>query len=134
LIARLPVSSFQFDSTTAGDDLSVENAYLLQIAPIIGGHRFSYTSPIVVYPGAAIVDPHDIWQQTHFGQTEASGTAAPESDADADGLSNLIERALGFDPTQAEDDSAASFLRIRGLRTPQYGHIDPSDASSRPHL
>ena len=107
---QFPVSSFQFDSTTAGDDLSVENAYLLQIAPIIGGHRFSYTSPIVVYPGAAIVDPHDIWQQTHFGQTEASGTAAPESDADADGLSNLIERALGFDPTQAEDDSAATML------------------------
>ncbi len=103
-------SSFQFDSTTAGDDLSVENAYLLQIAPIIGGHQFSYTSPIIVYPGAAIVDPHDIWLQTHFGQTEASGTAAPESDADADGLSNLIERALGFDPTQAEDDSAATML------------------------
>ena len=56
------------------------------------------------------MDPHDIWQQTHFGQTEASGTAAPESDADADGLSNLIERALGFDPTQAEDDSAATML------------------------
>ena len=104
-------TSFQLDRATAGSALPLENAYLLQIAPIVGGHQFGYTAPVIVNPA----EPAVAWLQTHFAQAEASGDAAPESDADADGLSNLIERALGLDPTQAEHDSSGSMLPSGGL-------------------
>ena len=99
------------DDATAGAALSTEKEYLLQIAPIVAGHQFRSPPLLAIRP----VAPADAWLQTHFAQTEASGEAAPDSDADADGLSNLIERALGLDPTQAEDDTAATMLPSGGL-------------------
>ena len=104
-------TSFELDSATVGSAFSLENAYLLQIAPIVGGHQFGYTAPVIVNP----TEPADAWLKTHFAQAEASGDAAPESDADADGLSNLIKRALGLDPTQAEHDSSGSMLPSGGM-------------------
>ena len=41
------------------------------------------------------------WRQQHFGLTSNTGTAADTFDFDGDGLSNLLEWALGLDPKQA---------------------------------
>lgn len=42
------------------------------------------------------------WRVTYFGSSEATGNAADLADPDADGLVNLVEYALGFDPLQAD--------------------------------
>lgn len=41
------------------------------------------------------------WRKFHFGNSDNSGTAANDSDADRDGLINLLEYAFGQSPTLA---------------------------------
>ena len=41
------------------------------------------------------------WRDRHFGTTANTGTAADGADPDGDGISNLLERALGLDPNVA---------------------------------
>ncbi len=38
------------------------------------------------------------WRLTHFGSTNATGDAAPDADPNHNGISNLLEYALGGDP------------------------------------
>lgn len=42
---------------------------------------------------------HQEWRRHHFGTSESAGDAAHEADPDADGVSNLLEWAIGGDPT-----------------------------------
>ena len=96
-------TSFVLDAATAGGELSKESSYLVQLAPILGGHQFSYSLPVMLKPTESIVDERTAWLQTHFGSSEEVGSQAPTSDFDEDGLSNLIERALNLNPTQADE-------------------------------
>jgi len=41
------------------------------------------------------------WRQTHFGSPDNTGNGADGADPDLDGLANLVEYALGLDPTAA---------------------------------
>ncbi len=45
--------------------------------------------------------PLQSWRQTHFGTTANTGNAANTADPDGDGLVNLLEYALGTNPTVA---------------------------------
>lgn len=47
---------------------------------------------------AAALTPLQNWRQTNFGSSSNSGQGADAADWDFDGLSNLVEYALGFDP------------------------------------
>ena len=93
--------SFALDSSTVGDALSVESDYLIQLAPIVGGHQFGYTTPLLVRPDSIAIDEEHQWRTLHFGTVESDATA-PEGDFDDDGISNLLERALGSNPTVAD--------------------------------
>ena len=42
-----------------------------------------------------------VWRHLHFGTTENTGDAGDDFDPDKDGLSNLLEYALGSDPNSA---------------------------------
>ncbi|MBK1880956.1 hypothetical protein JIN85_00935 [Luteolibacter pohnpeiensis] len=55
-------------------------------------------------------DEFEDWKQTHFGSIDDSGSAASDADPDHDGLSNLLEFALGTDPNsnEGEDGPGAS--------------------------
>ncbi|EDY81360.1 glycosyl hydrolase, family 43 [Verrucomicrobiia bacterium DG1235] len=44
------------------------------------------------------------WRTTHFGQNPVAGVAGNGDDPDEDGRTNLVEYALGTDPTQADGD------------------------------
>jgi hypothetical protein len=58
------------------------------------------------------------WRSTYFGQTAATGDAADAADPDADGVRNLVEFALGSDPTDSSDrsdtvlDTSGNFLTL----------------------
>ena len=49
--------------------------------------------------GGTPTTPIELWRQTHFHTGENSGRTADLADYDSDGLSNLVEYALGTDPT-----------------------------------
>jgi hypothetical protein len=50
--------------------------------------------------------PLQAWRQTHFGTAANTGSAADTADADGDGVTNLLEYALGGDPRSALDAPA----------------------------
>jgi hypothetical protein len=49
----------------------------------------------------AKLTPAETWRQTFFSTINNSGSAADAADPDQDGISNLLERALGGNPTVA---------------------------------
>jgi len=55
----------------------------------------------------------DAWEQQYFGN---STNALPSDDSDGDGFSNLAEYIAGSDPTSADPNSAASYLRITRIQ------------------
>lgn len=62
----------------------------------------SATSNVAVLTVASPLSALQTWRVTYFGAPEATGDAADLADPDADGLVNLVEYALGFDPKEAD--------------------------------
>lgn len=65
------------------------------------------------------------WRVTHFGTSAATGSSADSADPDADGVTNLLEYALGTDPTfasapgyQAQADSGMLRLTFNRIADP----------------
>jgi uncharacterized sulfatase len=48
-----------------------------------------------------VITPSMAWRRTHFGTTENAGDAADTADPNSNGIPNLYERALGYDPNAA---------------------------------
>jgi len=75
-----------------------------------------YTVRVTDYYGATTSDIATIvvetpmtlpsWRLTYFGITDNAGPAADTADPDQDGLNNLLEYALGLDPTSASTAGA----------------------------
>ncbi|MFD0893880.1 hypothetical protein KBB96_10685 [Luteolibacter ambystomatis] len=58
--------------------------------------------------GGAPTTPLETWRQLYFQTTENSGNAADLADPDRDGVPNLMEYALGTNPTLATIDNGRS--------------------------
>ncbi|MBP6865888.1 MAG: immunoglobulin domain-containing protein [Candidatus Didemnitutus sp.] len=58
------------------------------------------SAPYTLTAGPALTTA-EAWRLQYFGATAPTGDAADAADPDADGLSNLLEYALGLDPTSA---------------------------------
>ncbi len=75
----------------------------------------------LIPPGEGIAD----WRMTYFGTSDNAGLAANDADFDGDGLLNLIEYALGSNPTVAGDGAGAvSIGQAGGYLTLTFSHID----------
>ena len=72
-----------------------------------------------------VLSPLQAWRQQFFGTTANSGTAADMADPDGDGVTNLLEYALGTAPNSAASAGrpvlgragnflTLSFIRLRG--------------------
>lgn len=68
------------------------------------------------------------WGQANFGRIDGQGNAALSADPDGDGFNNLLEYALGSDPTQAGAAlDAVTVDQVDGFLTLTFSHIaDPS--------
>ncbi len=100
--------SFVFNASTVGSEPSLNSDYLIQLAPIVGTYQFPYTVPMVVRPIEKTVNEADNWYMQHFGTTEPTEETAPAGDYDGDGLSNLLERALGSNPVDSSGTALPS--------------------------
>lgn len=96
------------------------------------GYRFCKTSAVAIDPwragtvwistgGRSIArftpwTPLEIWTNAHFGSPLPTGDAAPTADPDADGLSNLVEYAIGTDPKVASPAPTAEIVTDAGSR------------------
>lgn len=81
----------------------------------IGGNFFSYAGlssrPIVRIAGGG-GDAYDAWKITRFSAVQLSnGQANPSADPDGDGLSNLLEMAIGSSPNTSTSNSYRPIFR-----------------------
>lgn len=83
----------------------------------------------------------ELWRQTYFGSTVNSGAAANNSDADGDGLVNLLEFACGLNPRLADpvplslavdEDSLLDFRFSRSSSAVSFGAVFSVEWSDDP--
>jgi len=68
------------------------------------GKDNTYGAGPCVLPAALTGTPLQTWRQTYFGSTANSGNGADLDDFDKDSIPNLVEFALGTDPTRNSGD------------------------------
>lgn len=101
------IDSFAYRGITWQWDLSgeVENITGVKIRMPLANHTSVVGARIDVASEFAEIGapetPLQAWRRTHFGSTENVGTGADAADPDGDGLSNLVEYALGTVPTSS---------------------------------
>ncbi len=103
-------SSFVLNESIAGAPLAAGSHYTIQVAPVIGGSTFAYSSPLTVQPTEQTLTEEEQWLLTHFGTTEPAAFQTPEADFDQDGIGNLLERALGSDPKRHDEEERSLIL------------------------
>lgn len=109
--ASLTLANVTFDD--AGEyDVVVTNS---------GGNVTSASATVTV------LTPLQFWRLTHFGSIADTGAAAADADPDGDGLSNLLEYALGLDPATASGGGDLTVGVADGNWT--YSFARPSDRS-----
>ncbi len=119
--------SGSFDSVTLGgahvSSLSLAGTVW---SGTVGGVTFSFdesTGVLAVTGGGSTATPLETWRQTHFGTAANTGTAADSADFDNDGIANLIEYAIGADPTEPTA-SAVMLAQSDGFLTLTFNRID----------
>jgi uncharacterized delta-60 repeat protein len=95
---------------------------------LVGGNFFSYggtSSRPIVRVAAGGGDAYDTWKLTRFSVTQfANGSSEPGADPDGDGLSNLLEMALGSNPAGPPGSSASPVFRTISSGLQSYLEIE----------
>lgn len=87
--------------------LSLVGNFLLRAQGVYGvGLASSVIRSTPMVFGVAPLNELAAWRQWHFGTTANAGLAANTADPDGDGLSNLVEYALGLDPNRPNGSDA----------------------------
>lgn len=90
-----------------------DRAILVQLTDVDGGAQLGaqHTARIVLREAL----PREAWVAQHFGETGPEPVFRANADADADGVSNLLEYALGRDPMNGEHDQGLGALPLAVL-------------------
>lgn len=86
------------NATLVLNNVQEANAGDYTVALTLADGSVVVSSPLTLTVGPAL-STAESWRQQYFGQTANSGSAADLADPDGDGLTNLVEYALGLDPT-----------------------------------
>ena len=86
-----------YTDNNSGSGLTAGTTYFYTVTANYGG----IATPASVEASAATYSDLQNWRQTYFGTIQNIGTAADTYDADADSVPNLLEYALGTNPTAA---------------------------------
>ncbi len=93
-----------------------------------GSYTFDEATGTLSMAGTPVSGLAD-WRQTHFGTTANEGSAADSADPDADGRPNLLEYALGTDPTEADSGAPVAVAVQAGVLTLTFDHIGDATLS-----
>lgn len=93
----------------------------------IVGVRTDVASEFEEITGTSLT-PLQIWRDTYFRTTANTGTAADNADPDGDGLTNLVEYALGTRPddTDGEQGRLSAPVMLRDTARPRLSFKIPS--------
>lgn len=87
-----------------------------------GIYTFDEATGALSVAGAS-VSALQAWRLEKFGSTDNAGNAADTFDFDNDGRANLLEYALGTDPTVANSGAVATVANTGGVLTLTFNHI-----------
>jgi autotransporter-associated beta strand protein len=90
------------------------------------GLTYTYTESTATLTVASPLSVLESWRQQYFGSADNSGNGADQADFDSDGIVNLMEYALGSDPTAA-NSSLVSVGREGNFLTLTYSRRSPAD-------
>ena len=96
-VARVPAGTL----TYTDHDLSVGSTYYYRVGALNPAYQSGYTNVVSAAPYLAA--GMEGWRYDMFGTEAAVGDAADDADPDQDGLSNLVEYALGRSPVNAHE-------------------------------
>ena len=71
-------------------------------------------NPFLLNVSGLGLTPLENWRLIYFGDPANAGPGADAADFDGDGVPNLVEFALGFDPTQAHSGQLPQAQRVGG--------------------
>lgn len=104
------------DGSDTGRALAVQQDGRIVVAGD-GGSLGARDFGVVRYESAGVVSLGR-WRENHFGTSANTGVAADLSDADGDGLANILEYAFGLDPLDASSLALPQWqVRDGGLMT-----------------
>lgn len=109
---NVPASSSSFDLSIAmmpGGVLTPEATYFLTYTPVISNTRFPFATPLTLIPTSQT--GFSGWISGYYPQL---ATSAATEDFDGDSLSNLLEYALGTDPTSPTPTSLTPQPELNG--------------------
>lgn len=97
-------------TTDSGSSSQAEVRFVPSEAPDVSAH-----TAVTVDSG----EPVELWRFEHFGSSDATGQAAPESDPDGDGYTNAEEYTLGTDPlgTDPLAPEHSPFLQVQATES-----------------
>jgi hypothetical protein len=86
-------------------DATVEGAesFLLTLSALDGPATFPASAPIITVPVNITEHPFDIWRAAQFGANANGPGAAPNADADQDGLDTVMEHVFQTNPLTSQD-------------------------------
>lgn len=122
LASNLTATGFTDTTTTAGA------TYYYTVTATAAGD----TGPIAGPATATVWTGLQAWRMIHFGTIFATGNAASQADPDGDGIGNLLEYALGGDPTNSASAPIPS-LQVVGV-TPQPSYLQLTFLRARTDL
>lgn len=97
-----------FDNSTAADNVSLTVYSAVGYNSAFAGVNDANE---IGSPGTkTIATPVNGWRQTYFGSSSNSGNAADTADFDGDGVNNLLEYALGANPTNGNGGDGIATL------------------------
>jgi len=105
-----PTTEFDFAGAVA-KTISYLN---LQVSAVAGAGNLYYDSIHIEGEWAEIEEPAGLagWRMEHFGSPDNAGDGSNDADPEGDGVRNLVEYALGGDPTVADRWSILPILSV----------------------
>jgi hypothetical protein len=84
-----------------GGAFAASSPYYLSYQPVMGSSKFDAAAPLAITP--TNTTGYSAWLALQPAQVTASG---PNGDSDGDGIKNLVEYALGLDPSVKQNSGA----------------------------
>lgn len=105
-------TTHNFEGIALGPPLPMlgSNSYSVLLIADNGGGTNQHLYALVIHGVGPLLTPLQKWRQQYFGTTNDTGSAANDADPEGDGLLNLLEYAMGRNPTNTDAAGAVNLV------------------------